>query len=1242
MFVMYVNDPPFFTVTQLTVVEDMVRTWKLPFDLQVSDPEDTLHAGSFEIIESTSIGNITYTYNETYYSTNNMFPSFGVLTYTPPEHYFTAENETITFVLRACDNDTREAPLCTNATIHITILSDNDAPHLPQLTLTFSEDGVGIFNLWEQITDVEDGRPPIANVFVIEPLPNRGVAMYNTTSGYLTYTPNLNDFGTDFVYYNACDSQNHCSPLRGDIEVTILEVNDPPEALDFLHIAREDDYDLIAFYTNITDNETLNLRLEIINPSDGSYLDEWTTEIGGRLRVYHAHQIITYLPPPNYVGPDTFQYAVCDDCDPRRDRELGRVDPDPQCTRQVEENGGSLLRQGSGRVYITCTEAVVNIVVSNINDVPEIGDISGQTENGIAITLTPFDNSIVLSDITPPSTPEYFYRNSSATVYDPDEQQLYLALINKLNLSLYGLEAIIDIDETSLILKSSPQNGAASVDIVNNRSQITYTPSQSFSGYESFVYEICDKQRFAADMARCTEAMVRVWVTRSGPEIQSVIADGAVASTTNIQDFDSKISKGDTIRFMFAEATNMPPYENTEQILTTSDINKIFTFDPPFFITEVTASPYTGQWRSPTEFILSIEDEGYPQPFVSQTQNGIEKLSGAKIGEWTVSASSTVGPCGGFDARGQPLANLSPYCLQSADKTSRHSADTSPPLQGDFGLKLPEISNIIVRNTAVDDSTLDVEQTNDKILFVRSQIAILLKEPLSFSQLSTYCEKDPTMFLDGSMLGDSVNLITVGCANLLSDGTVAEEVYETQIGLMRQAFSSSNRRRRDVTGDMDASLVRERRQTSIDASVAKKPVISEIVLQANNLQNPKVDPTTDPRGFVQLIADSFNEQTLADVVFETLGVPVSLLVDHTNNAAPQVDPFFYLEADDELTPQILRVEASDPDNVDDVYGADDLITIFFDRNTDQPTVDTRVAIDGIFVFYPPLGAVYTGMWITPSVLQITIVDPTVGEGVPKPSTNPLNFNLTFTPNYFHTGAAVTSSNVIVPTETPWCIGINVCGQVTTTGATPQSIGICNENQRSCRAYQGWTSLEGNFGTAEPIVVPVFPWWWILLVIVVVVVIVIIIIVVVFCYRYYKRKAQRKEALRVVRRWKKDQFAPGKEADKKEGPQPWVKPPDVSAMRDNPDPFSALQKLPEVVPRPPTAFQEVENLPPIPQQPFKPRGPANIRPSLGSLQSVPPLPRTSRTINIGSIPQLVSGLCSFLIVWNISIGTIIIH
>ena len=76
--VRYVNDPPDFGITQLLVVEDKVTEFELPSALQIIDPEQELHAGSFSIVEPPSLGTITYTFNETHLTATGSYPSVGV------------------------------------------------------------------------------------------------------------------------------------------------------------------------------------------------------------------------------------------------------------------------------------------------------------------------------------------------------------------------------------------------------------------------------------------------------------------------------------------------------------------------------------------------------------------------------------------------------------------------------------------------------------------------------------------------------------------------------------------------------------------------------------------------------------------------------------------------------------------------------------------------------------------------------------------------------------------------------------------------------------------------------------------------------------------------------------------------------------------------------------------------------------------------------------------------------------
>jgi subtilisin-like proprotein convertase family protein len=1213
--VVYINDPPEFTLTQLTVLEDEVTVFPLPSTLSITDPEEVLNAGSFSVLRQPSLGHVTYTFNETHFNVTGEFPDVGYLTYHPPEHYFTSENETITFILQACDADSVMTSLCTNSTIHITIISDNDAPHLPRVTQSVSEDGFLTFNLSDYTFDVEDGKPSLDNIFLTDPYPKRGVAVYDNTTGFLSYTPFLNNFGEDIVHYNACDSENHCSTIKGQVVVNILEVNDPPVAEDFLHFAIEDDFDLIGFEEHFNDNETgiLGLRLGIRSDDYaeiGHYIDEWITPVGASLRVYHAHQIITYEPPFEFVGTDRFTYSVCDLCDSRRDDELGRVDQEGHCARQIEENGGSHLFQGSD-IYITCSEAQVTVRTINENDVPQARDISGTTQTRQSFIFTPFDDSMVM--LPPDIGTGYLYSNIDAAVFDYDDLQALNALQNGYNLTLFNLESVTDINETSLVLKSQPTNGVASMLTVNGRIQIEYTPNDDFrGGYDEFVYEVCDRQREDAP-PRCAEAVARAFVTREGPKITSVTAHSFMQE--QLMDSDSQVSAGDVVTVSFSEDTNMPPFGNTERTLSMFDVDQIFEFAEPFILEEISPNGYTARWDTPTQISITLVDVGYPQPFVMDTDTRMYRE--LKVGEWTVSLRPHPGPCGGF-IDDQPVT-VDQYCLLSADETAQPVDFTSPPLAGNFGLRMPELQTVLLESISVDGISLESNQVED--VFLQTHIILRLVEPLSYAQLQLYCSSDPNDILDTNLLAESITLIVDGCANILPDGSNGDQIYADNLQLITEAFSA-NEQKRSVE-----EKSREKRQIS-----TIPPVQSEIVLQIVSIDNPTINPATHPSRFYSLVASSLNYETIAEVISQTMGIPVSALIGFKNTAEPLVGPgtsCFYYSFDDDLTPEIVNVVADDPDDLDQNYGSGDTLTISFNVDTDQPAVGQKAELDRIFVFDPPLGIDYVGEWLDAKTLQITIIeiDATTTNYPSATSPGPVHFSLSFRSNYLCSGEPALVDNEEIPISTPWCIGVNVCGSNTTDDSDLRSVGICDTTQRSCRAHETWTSLEGDFGTGTPEPKPPFPWWWILVAIIIVLIIAVLVVVFYIMWRNYSQRAHAKEARRVLSRWKEDRFAPGKDERRKDDvPKTWQGPPAPASMRPPPDPFAtkgAVGKLPEVVPRPPTAYTEVEKLPPVPQHrrsSFIPRTPARIHPAPPALQSLPAAPRSRTLSSPASLPQ----------------------
>ncbi len=73
-------------------------------------------------------------------------------------------------------------------------------------------------------------------------------------------------------------------------------------------------------------------------------------------------------------------------------------------------------------------------------------------------------------------------------------------------------------------------------------------------------------------------------------------------------------------------------------------------------------------------------------------------------------------------------------------------------------------------------------------------------------------------------------------------------------------------------------------------------------------------------------------------------------------------------------PAVTSVVVSDPDNLDSIFSAGDVLTITFGTATNQIAMTTYADINRSLGFSQFLGTDYTGVWSSPTVLTITIVN----------------------------------------------------------------------------------------------------------------------------------------------------------------------------------------------------------------------------------------------------------------------------
>ena len=170
--------------------------------------------------------------------------------------------------------------------------------------------------------------------------PSSGTLALNG-NGSFTYEPGASFNGTDSFTYRANDGLEDGN--NATVAVRVIPVNDPPVAGDDARTVDEDGL-LVFPASDLTSNDSAGPP----NESDQMLtVDSVGDPVNGTVSL--SGGTITFAPTPDYSGPASFEYTVCDD-----GTTAGGPDP-------------------------LCNDGVVNVTVSPINDDPTITAVEDQT-----------------------------------------------------------------------------------------------------------------------------------------------------------------------------------------------------------------------------------------------------------------------------------------------------------------------------------------------------------------------------------------------------------------------------------------------------------------------------------------------------------------------------------------------------------------------------------------------------------------------------------------------------------------------------------------------------------------------------------------------------------------------------------------------------------------------------------------------------------------------------------------------
>jgi len=369
--------------------------------------------------------------------------------------------------------------------------ANNSAPDpgLP-VVADINEDATFERNLSDFATDVEDD----ALTYTITTSPLNGVAVVDPLTGEFTYTPdeNFNDEITpELIIYEVAD--RYKSSLN-TIDITVLAVNDAPNADDLLIDDLLEDstaltIDLAALSSDVDENDEVSLEADLL-----------VEAAHGTVVIDTVNFTAAYTPNPDYFGNDSFEYEISDNIGTTASGLVSLViinQDDAPVANPAEENTDedsagqaldlSLFTEHADPVqmsYSIDTSSLVGgsatIVGSVVTFIPD-ANFNGDAEFVYTVAdedPTPDTASNSVTFHVAPVNDDPIADNGTLTVDEDSLGDIDLAL----------LMSDIDGDNLTITMVTNPGNGSWT----NSGTVYTYSPNNNFYGSDSFAYEISD------------------------------------------------------------------------------------------------------------------------------------------------------------------------------------------------------------------------------------------------------------------------------------------------------------------------------------------------------------------------------------------------------------------------------------------------------------------------------------------------------------------------------------------------------------------------------------------------------------------------------------------------------------------------------------------------------------------------------------------------------------------------------
>jgi len=390
------------------------------------------------------------------------------VTYTPAASYNGADS----FIYTIGDGHGGSA----TATVSMTVSAVNDPPTAAGDSATTPEDTAATINVLANDSDIDGDTLTVSAVTQ----GTHGTVAF--TASNVTYTPAANYNGADSFTYTIGDGQG--GSATATVSMAVSAVNDAPVATGDSATTPEDTAKTINVLTNDSD-------------IDGDTLTVSAVTQGTHGTVAFTASNVTYTPAANYNGADSFTYTV-------GDGHGGTATATVSMT--VSAVNDSPVAASDSPTTPEDTAATINVLTNDSDVDGDTLTVTGVTQGAHGTVAFTGTNATYMPAANYNGGDSFTYTISDghggsatasvsmtvAAVNDPPVAGNDSATVNEgssVIITVLGNDTDIEGNVLTVTTVSSPAHGTATRNADNT---ITYAPSATYSGADSFTYTVSD------------------------------------------------------------------------------------------------------------------------------------------------------------------------------------------------------------------------------------------------------------------------------------------------------------------------------------------------------------------------------------------------------------------------------------------------------------------------------------------------------------------------------------------------------------------------------------------------------------------------------------------------------------------------------------------------------------------------------------------------------------------------------